>query len=174
MGGEDDGKAAQAQIAGEPQAQDDEAATQAQVTGGAGGISADDTGKARADYEAALMERDERIAELEGEIAEAAKPAEGAEKLRAEMEELRRRGDEERVGFELQIAGARNVKAARALLPDYDNDIDKLKAAEPWLFGAGAGVLEGATGLPNAGAATDEGATMRRWRGIAGLPEDKE
>ena len=90
--------------------------------------------QARADYEAALAERDARIAELEGEIAEAAKTAEGAERLRAEMDELRRRGDEERVGFELQLAGARNVKAARALLADHDNDIEKLKAAEPWLF----------------------------------------
>lgn len=96
----------------------------------------DDAAKARADYEAALAERDARIAELEGEIAEAAKTAEGAEKLRAEMDELRRRGDEERVGFELQLAGARNVKAARALLADYDDDIEKLKAAEPWLFSA--------------------------------------
>lgn len=80
------------------------------------------------------------------------------------------------MGFEPQMAGARNVKAARALLADYDNDIDKLKAAEPWLFGAGAAASAqmGATGLPNAGAATDEGATMRRWRGISGLPEDKE
>lgn len=135
-----------------------------------GGIS-----QARADYEAALKERDARIAELEGEIAEAAKTAENAEKLRAEMDELRRRGDEERVGFELQLAGARNVKAARALLADYDDDIEKLKAAEPWLFSAPAAPAPtGATGLPNAGAATDEGATMRRWRGIAGLPEDKE
>ena len=92
----------------------------------------------RADYEAALKERDARIAELESEIAEAATTAENAEKLCAEMDELRRRGDEERVGFELQIAGACNVKVARALLPDYDNDIDKLKTAEPWLFGAGA------------------------------------
>ena len=33
---------------------------------------------------------------------------------------------------------ARNVKAARVLLPDYENNIDKLKAAEPWLFGARA------------------------------------
>ena len=91
------------------------------------------------------------------------------------MDELRRRGDEERVGFELQIAGARNVKAARALLSDYDNDVDKLKAAEPWLFSAPpAPAPAGATGLPNAGAATDEGAQMRRWRRIAGLPEDKE
>lgn len=132
--------------------------------------------KAREDYEAALAERDARIAELEGEIAEAAKTAEGAEALRKEMDELRRRGDEERVGFELQIAGARNVKAARALLPDYDNDIDKLKAAEPWLFGAGAAApaQAGATGLPNAGAATDEGAQMRRWRRIAGIDDEEE
>lgn len=132
--------------------------------------------KAREDYEAALAERDARIAELEGEIAEAAKTAEGAEKLRAEMDELRRRGDEERVGFELQLAGARNVKAARALLPDYENDIDKLKASEPWLFGAGAAApaQTGATGLPNAGAATDEGAQMRRWRKIAGIDDEEE
>ena len=148
-------------------------ASQAQVSAAEGGDAA---AQARADYEAALAEHDARIAELEGEIAEAAKTAEGAEALRKEMDELRRRGDEERVGFELQMAGARNVKVARALLSDYDNDIDKLKAAEPWLFNAGltAQVPAGATGLPNAGAATDEGATMRRWRGIAGLPEDKE
>lgn len=132
--------------------------------------------QARADYEAALKERDERIVELESEIEEAAKTAESAEKLRTEMDELRRRGDEERVGFELQIAGARNVKAARALFPDYENDIDKLKAAEPWLFGAGAAAPSqaGATGLPNAGAATDEGAQMRRWRKIAGIDDEEE
>ena len=35
------------------------------------------------------------------------------------------------MGFELQIADARNVKAARALLSDYDNDVHKLKAAKP-------------------------------------------
>lgn len=136
----------------------------------------DGIAKAREDYEAALAERDARIAELEGEIAEAAKTAEGAEKLRAEMDELRRRGDEERVGFELQLAGARNVKAARALLADHDNDIEKLKAAEPWLFGAGAAApaQAGATGLPNAGAATDEGAQMRRWRKIAGIDDEEE
>ena len=120
-------------------------------------------------------ERGARIAELEGEIAEAAKTAEGAEALRKEMDELRRQGDEQRVSFELQLAGARNVKAAKALLSDYDNDIEKLRAAEPWLFGGSSAAAQtGATGLPNAGAATDEGAQMRRWRDIAGLPEDKE
>ena len=142
--------------------------------GGAGGekaAAAADEGVARA-----RAERDAKIAELEGEIAEAAKTAEAAERLRAEMDELRRKGDEERVGFELQIAGTRNVKAARALLSDYDNDIEKLKAAEPWLFGAGvaAPARAGATGLPNAGAATDEGARMRRWRRIAGIDDEEE
>ena len=156
----------------------------AQVTGGEGAVAGGgatpkvdgDIDRARADYEAALAERDARIAELEGEIAEAAKTAEGAEKLRAEMDELRRKGDEERVGFELQLAGARNVKAVRALLPDYYHDIEKLKAAEPWLFGAGAAASAraGATGLPNASAATDEGAQMRRWRKIAGIDDEEE
>ena len=148
----------------------------ATASGGATPKVGGDIAKAREDYEAALKERDARIAELEGEIAEAAKTAKSAEKLRAEMDELRRRGDEERVGFELQLAGARNVKAARALLPDHDNDIEKLKAAEPWLFGAGAAApaQAGATGLPNAGAATDEGAQMRRWRKIAGIDDEEE
>lgn len=180
MGGENDGAAAQAQVAGEPQAQGGQAAQTAVTAGpqgeGAPGDGNDALERARADYEAALKERDERIAALEGEIAEAAKTAEAAERLRAEMDELRRRGDEERVGFELQIAGARNVKAARALLADYDDDIDKLRAAEPWLFGAGATApaQAGATGLPNAGAATDEGAQMRRWRAIAGIDDEEE
>ena len=143
--------------------------------GGATAID-DSAGSVRADYEAALAECDEKIAELEGQIAEAAKTAESAEKLRAEMDELRRQGEEQRVSFELTMAGVRNVKAATALLPDYDNDIERLKAAEPWLFGAAAPAKSaGATGLPNAGAATDAGATLKRWRRIAGLDDrDKE
>ncbi len=183
MGDGNDGAAAQAQVAGEPQAQGDQAAQQqapavtAGLQGaGTAGDGGDAVARAHKDYEAALAERDARIAELEGEIAEAAKTAEGAERLRAEMDELRRKGDEERVGFELQLAGARNVKAARALLGDYENDIDKLKAAEPWLFGTGASTpaQTGATGLPNAGAASDEGAQMKRWRKIAGIEGDEE
>ena len=156
-----------------PQSDDQDEASQAQVSAAAGGDAA---AQAREDCEAALRERDARIAELEGEIAEAAKTAEGAEALRKEMDELRRKGDEERVGFELQLAGARNVKAARALLADHDNDIEKLKAAEPWLFSASpATAPAGATGLPSAGAAgADESTQMSRWRKIAGLPESEE
>lgn len=152
----------------------------AQVSGDDGAaappVADDGVAKAREDYEAALKERDERIAALEGEIAEAAKTAEGAERLRAEMDELRKQGEEQRVGFELQMAGARNVKAARALLADYEGDVEKLKAAEPWLFSAPAAPAPtGATGLPSAGAAgADESTQMSRWRRIAGLPESEE
>jgi hypothetical protein len=171
MDGLQDGTQQVDEGARQPQAQDGDQAQQAPAE-----VEPGDAAKARADYDAALKERDARIAELEGEIAEAAKTTESAEKLRAEMDELRRQGDEQRVGFELQLAGARNVKAARALLADYDYDVEKLKAAEPWLFGSGAAspAPAGATGLPNAGAAADEGAQMRRWRKIAGIEDDKE
>ena len=154
---------------------------QAQVTdsgaSGADAAAADAGGTSPGeDYSALLAERDARIAELEGQIAEAAKTAESAERLRAEMDELRRAGEERRTAFELTMAGARNVKAATALLSDYDNDIEKLKAAEPWLFSAPASPAPaGATGLPSAGAAgADESTQMSRWRKIAGLPESEE
>lgn len=174
-----DGLQDEARQVGEGAAQEPQGAP-AQMSGDDGAAASpkvdDGVSQAHADYEAALKERDARIAELEGEIAEAAKTAEGAEALRKEMDELRRRGDEERVGFELQLAGARNVKAARALLADHDNDVEKLKAAEPWLFSAPAAPAPaGATGLPSAGAAgADESTQMSRWRRIAGLPESEE
>lgn len=87
-----------------------------------------------ADYEALLAERDVKIAELEGAIAEAAKTAVAAETLRAKMDELRRQGEEQHAEFELTMAGSRNVKAARVLLDKHGGDVSKLKEAEPWLF----------------------------------------
>ncbi|HJG37745.1 hypothetical protein [Enorma phocaeensis] len=174
MGGEGDGKAVQAQVAGEPRAQGDQAAAQqVQVTGGTGGAGGGDVGKARADSEAELRERNERIAALEGEIAEAAKTAESAEALRKEMDELHRQVDEQSIGFELQMAGCRSVRAVRALLDDHDGDVSALKEAEPWLFEGGvASKQSGKTGLPCAGAVSDEGKTMKRWREIAGIADE--
>lgn len=130
------------------------------------------------DYEKQIAERDEKIASLEAQVAEAAKNAETAEQLRGEIAELKAQGESDRIDFKLQLAGVRNVKAARALLSDHDNDVDKLKEAEPWLFEAGGKHAKGgnggtgATGLPNAGAASDEGKTLKHWREIAGLTDD--
>lgn len=89
--------------------------------------------------------------------------------------------ESDRIDFKLQLAGVCNVKAARALLADHDNDVDKLKEAESWLFEAAgkhvkgsSGGGSGTTGLPNAGAASDEGKTLKRWREIAGLDDDAD
>ena len=136
------------------------------------------TGGNAPDYEKQIAERDEKIASLEAQVAEAAKNAETAEQLRGEIAELKTQGESDRIDFKLQLAGVRNVKAARVLLSDHGNDVDKLKEAEPWLFEAGGkhakggNASSGTTGLPNAGAASDEGKTLKHWREIAGLTDD--
>ena len=139
------------------------------------------TGGNAPDYEKQIAKRDEKIASLEAQVAEAAKNAETAEQLRGEIAELKAQGESDRIDFKLQLAGVRNVKAARALLGDHDNDVDKLKEAEPWLFEAGGKHAKGGnaggsgtTGLPNAGAASDEGKTLKHWREIAGLTDDDD
>ena len=124
------------------------------------------------DWEKAIAERDEKIAALEQQVADAAKNTEAAEALRGEIAELKAQGESDRIDFKLQLAGALNIKAARAVLDDHGGDIDKLKAEEPWLFAdAPAPQQGGKTGLPNAGTSSDEGKTMRRWRKIAGLDD---
>lgn len=133
-----------------------------------------ETGVDAAAYEAQLAERDERIAELEGQIAEASKNAETAESLREEIAALKAQGESDRVDFQLQLAGCRNVKAARAVLEDHGGDVEALKAAEPWLFAKHTDAASGKTGLPNAGAAADEGKQMKRWERIAGLADYDE
>ena len=150
----------------EPQAQEDlgqqqAAQDQPQVSG--------------ADWEKAVAERDEGIAAFEAQVAEAANNAEIAEQLRGEIAELKAQGESDRIDFKLQLAGVRNVKAARAILADHGDDIDKLKEAEPWLFADTPDKQQGGkTGLPNAGTSTDAGKTMRRWRRLAGLDDSND
>ena len=124
------------------------------------------------DWEKAVAERDEKIAALEAQVAEAAKSAEAADALRSQIAELRAQGESDRIDFQLQLAGVRNVKAARAVLADHGGDVDALKEAEPWLFADAPQRQGGTTGLPNAGAASDAGRDLKRWRKLVGL--DKE
>jgi len=67
------------------------------------------------------------------------------------------------------------VKATRVILDEHENDIDRLKEAESWLFAdAPARAQGGRTGLPNAGTSTDSGKTLKRWRKLAGLDDSDE
>ena len=89
--------------------------------------------------------------------------------------ELKAQGESDRIDFKLQLAGVRNVKAARAILADHGGDVDALKEAEPWLFADTTAKQQGGrTGLPNAGTSTDTGKTMRRWRKLAGLDDSND
>lgn len=110
---------------------------------------------------AALAERDQKIAELEARVAEASKTVESAEALARQIEELKAASDEGRVGFELRLAGARSVTAARALLTEHDGDVAKLKEAEPWLFSDDK-PEGGAMGLEPAGAVKADDREMER------------
>lgn len=57
-------------------------------------------------YEHALVERGARIAELETQVADAAKSAEAAEGLRTEITEVRAQAEADHAGYELRLAGA--------------------------------------------------------------------
>lgn len=94
------------------------------------------------------------------------------ETLQTENEQLKAQAGADHMNFALALAGCRNVKAARAVLDDYNGDVEALKSAEPWLFAAHVEAT-GATGLPNAGAAKDDGKDERRWRRLAGLSQKK-
>ena len=151
---------------------------------GAGGDAGDPDGAAG--YKAALAAKDAEIAELQAKVAEAARSAEAADALNGEIAKLRRQLEDERPDFSLRAAGARSVKAARALLTEHDGDVAALVEAEPWLFEGQGGTSQngsqnagatagggGSTGLEPAGASggNAEG-ELRRWERIAGLAGD--
>jgi hypothetical protein len=151
------------------------------------------------DYEAQLAAKDAEIEALQAKVAEAAKTAEATEELNAEIASLKQAMADERVEFALRAAGARNIKAARALLADHGGDVADLKAAEPWMFEAGTGSLPagsrgdsqlheintsatgasaratGTTGLEPAGVAGGRPGERqyRHWERMAGLLDDE-
>lgn len=157
-------------------AHDDKAQEESQAQEDLGQQQAQDKAQVgNKDWKGAVVERNEKIAALEAQMADAAKNAETAEQLRSQIAELKAQGESDRIDFKLQLAGVRNVKAARAVLDDHGGDVDALKETEPWLFAdVPAKQQGGRTGLPNAGTSTDAGKNMRRWRRLAGLDDSKD
>lgn len=123
----------EALAAQDAQAANDTREKQAKVSGDGHGAAGN------ADYECAIGERNARIAELE---AQAAKSAQAAGELRAQIAELKAQGENYRIDFRLRLAGARNLKVARAVLTDHDSDVEALVAAESWLFSQTGALLK--------------------------------
>lgn len=115
-------------------------------------------------YERDLEAKDKEIEDLKAQIAEAAKTKEGREELEKKMDDLKAQMASEKVGYKLELAGCVNVKAAKALLDDYDGDVAKLKEACPYLFGKEK--KTGATGAKPTGAAGDDDAELDRAFGL--------
>ena len=180
MAGEKSGTDTQEQGApqggqGEQQEASQQGATVDQAGTGGNSIGNGANGGDVPDYAAQLAERDKEIAELKAQAAAAAESQKRAKEMSDKIEALEKRAEDDRITYQLTLAGARNVKAARALLADHGGDVDKLKETEPWLFGPGiAKGGAGSTGLPNAGAATDSDKQLRHFYEIAGVADDKK
>lgn len=115
MAGDTNGAEEALAAQGAQAADDAQEKQQAEVSGGSG-----DGANGGVDYERAIGKRDARIAELEAQVAEAAKSAETTDELRAQIAEHKAQGESDRIDFRLRLAGARNLKAARAVLADHD------------------------------------------------------
>ena len=95
-------------------AHDDKAQEESQAQEDLGQQQAQDKAQVgNKDWKGAVVERNEKIAALEVQMADAAKNAETAEQLRSQIAELKAQGESDRIDFKLQLAGVRNVKAAR-------------------------------------------------------------
>ena len=108
----------------------------------------------REKYNRDMRAKDDKIAELQAQLDERSKTEEGRAALKAEMDQLKADMADERVTYELRLAGIRDdvaAKAAKAILPDYEGDVSKLKEDCPYLFSETR--QTGSTGLKPEGGA---------------------
>lgn len=101
----------------------------------------------REKYNRDMAAKDKEITELKAQVAEAAKTEEGRKALEERIAKLEADQKDERITHKLEMAGCLNPKAAKALLDDYDGDVDKVKEACPYLFSDGKNKQTGSTGL---------------------------
>lgn len=103
--------------------------------------------KERHDKEVAALNA--RIEELQAKIDDSAKTEKAREELKAEVQKARDEIAAEKLTWKLEKAGCKNVKAAKAVLDDYEGDVAALKKDCPYLFEE---EKKGATGLKPEGA----------------------
>lgn len=113
-------------------------------------------GISRAKYDREVKAWKDQVAELKAQLDQQAKAGqEGGDrvaKLEDDLKAMRQQLDDERLAGKLAAAGCVNVKAAKAVLGDYDGDIEALKKDCPYLFrrerqtGSTGGTLAGEFG----------------------------
>jgi hypothetical protein len=107
-------------------------------------------GIAKGKYEREMAAKDAEIADLKAKVSDMSKTEEGRDALNKRIADLEAKVADEKLDHQLDNAGARNAKAVKAILGDYDGDIEKCKAANPYLFGEEK--QKGSTGAPHGGA----------------------
>lgn len=128
-------------------------------------------GISKGKYMRDLAEKDAEIEKLRAQIDEASKSDEARKVLQEQIDALKNSQSDMQVEYELKLAGCKNNKAAKALLDDFEGDIEKLKEAEPWMFETKP---QGSTGLKGSGATDTKADAIARARKAAGLPPKKE
>ena len=130
-------------------------------------------GISRAKYDREVKAWKDQVAELKAQLDQQAKAGqEGGDrvaKLEDDLKAMRQQLDDERLAGKLAAAGCVNAKAAKAVLGDYDGDIEAMKKACPYLFKQER--QTGSTGGTPAGASKAD--LVARARKAAGLPPKK-
>lgn len=108
-------------------------------------------GISKAKYERERREWEAKVADLQAKLDGKDGDGDRVAKLEADLKAMQDRLADEKLTASLAAAGCVNAKAAKAVLGDYDGDVDKLKADCPYLFrksqsGSTGGAPAGATG----------------------------
>lgn len=117
-------------------------------------------------YERDMAERDKKIADLEAKLAQSANDAQALAELRTEIDQVKQANADERQTWELEKAWCRDVETAKAVISNYQGDVQALKDAKPWLFEA---EKKGATGLKPVGATDDSQEKLDKARKLMGV-----
>ena len=127
-------------------------------------------GISKAKYQREKAAWEAKVADLQAKLDGKAGEDDRVAKLEADLKAMEERLADERVAARLAAAGCVNAKAAKAVLEDYDGDVDKLREACPYLFRQERR-QSGSTGGSPAGASHED--RVRKARAAAGLPSKK-
>ena len=127
-------------------------------------------GISKAKYERERRQWEDKVKALQAKLDGTADEGDRVARLEGELRAMQDRLADERVTSRLVAAGCVNPKAAKAVLEDYDGDVDRLRDACPYLFQQRK--RTGSTGGSPAGAAS--GDDVAKARKAAGLPPRKQ